>query len=129
MSELPMDKDINPKKVLDSVINNDNFIDLTDSIDRSSKSTLFRTDLPPIIKKRKIQDFLDDYHTKIDPVTIMSSDEEEEEVETEREPEVKEALDKLEFSISTVLQNHLKLHQVKHYFLSVCLCVYLLLLD
>jgi SNF2 family DNA or RNA helicase len=117
MSKSINEEDLNPNKVLESAIHNDNFIDLTDpTATKPSRSTLLpllsnHDPLPS--RKRKLQTFLDSYYEKVDPIPISSSDEEEEVEVVERDPEVNAALDKLKFPIDRLFQQSLKLHQIE----------------
>lgn len=123
MSELNSEADPQcPKDILDNLINSNNCIDLTGD-EQPTGSKLFeplfsKPDLDRK-KKRKLEDFLKEFHTSSEKecIEIVSSEDEEEEEEEDpimsRDPEVIKALCELDFPLDKLFKKVLKTHQIE----------------
>lgn len=134
MSELNSEADPQcPKDILDNLINSNNCIDLTGD-EQPTGSKLFeplfsKPDLDRK-KKRKLEDFLKEFHTssKKECIEIVSSEDEEEEDPTmSRDPEVIKALCELDFPLDKLFKKILKTHQVYNDFCA-CACLEVLIM-
>lgn len=109
-----------PKDILEDLIHSSNCIDLTsDSDEQTSRSRLFEPFFKPDLgfkRKRKVDDFLEDFYNSSSKecIEVASSEEEEEEEDPiiTRDPEVMKALCELEFPLDRLFQKVLKTHQV-----------------